>query len=81
MVATRGTVEQMLNGSATAHPYQTWFPGQIADPIPLAEPLDSGHFELEGLPLEVIEAGQTDTADSTSLYAPDLGLAVSGQPA
>jgi len=81
VVATPGTVEQMLSGSATAHPYQAWFPDQIADPIPLAEPLDSGHFELEGFPLEVIETGHTDTADSTSLYAPDLGLVVSGDVA
>ena len=73
-VATAGTVEQMRNGSATAHPYRAWFPGQIADTIPLAEPLDAGHFELEGLPLEVIETGHTDTVDSTSLYVPDLSL-------
>jgi glyoxylase-like metal-dependent hydrolase (beta-lactamase superfamily II) len=54
---------------------------QIADPIPLAEPLDAGHFELEGVPLEVIETGHTDTVDSTSLYIPDLGLVVSGDVA
>ena len=81
VLASPGTVEQMIKGSATAHPYQAWFPGQIADPIPLAEPLDSGHFELEGFPLEVIETGHTDTAGSTSLYAPDLDLVVSGDVA
>lgn len=80
-VATAGTVEQMRNGSATAHPYRAWFPGQIADKIPLAEPLDADHFELEGLPLEVIETGHTDTVDSTSLYVPDLGLVVTGDVA
>jgi glyoxylase-like metal-dependent hydrolase (beta-lactamase superfamily II) len=80
-VATAGTVKQMRNGSATAHPYRAWFPGQIADLIPLAEPLDAGHFQLEGLPLEVIETGHTDTVDSTSLYVPDLGLIVSGDVA
>jgi glyoxylase-like metal-dependent hydrolase (beta-lactamase superfamily II) len=80
-VATAGTVEQMRNGSATAHPYREWFPGQLADTIPLAEPLDAGHFELEGLPLEVIETGHTDTVDSTSLYVPELGLVVSGDVA
>ncbi len=80
-VATAGTVEQMRNGSATAHPYRAWFPGQIADTIPLAEPLDAGHFELEGLPLEVIETGHTDTVDSTSLYVPDLSLVVTGDVA
>jgi glyoxylase-like metal-dependent hydrolase (beta-lactamase superfamily II) len=49
-VATKGTVEQMRNGSATAHPYREWFPDQIADTITPAEPLDSDHFELEGSP-------------------------------
>lgn len=80
-VATAGTVEQMRNGSATAHPYRAWFPGQIADKIPLAEPLGAGHFELEGLALEVIETGHTDTVDSTSLYVPDLSLVVTGDVA
>jgi glyoxylase-like metal-dependent hydrolase (beta-lactamase superfamily II) len=80
-VATAGTVEQMRNGSATAHPYREWFPGQLADTTPLAEPLDAGHFELDGLPLEVIETGHTDTVDSTSLYVPDLGLVVAGDVA
>ena len=80
-VATAGTVEQMRKGSSTQHPYSAWFPGQIADTITLAEPLDAGHFDLEGLPLEVIETGHTDTVDSTSLYVPDLGLVVSGDVA
>jgi glyoxylase-like metal-dependent hydrolase (beta-lactamase superfamily II) len=80
-VATAGTVEQMRKGSATADPYHAWFPGQIADTIALAEPLDADHFELEGHPLEVIETGQTDAADSTSLYVRDLGLVVSGDVA
>jgi glyoxylase-like metal-dependent hydrolase (beta-lactamase superfamily II) len=80
-VASAGTVEQMRAGSATAHPYRTWFPGQMAETITLAEPLDASHFELEGLPLEVIETGHTDTVDSTSLYVPDLGLVVSGDVA
>ena len=80
-VAIKATVEQMRHGSSTQHPYREWFPGQIADTVMLAEPLESDHFELEGLPLEVIETGRTDTADSTSLYVPDLGLVVSGDVA
>src|SRR5260370_2346398 len=83
-VASGGTVEQMrmqttplvLNDS-----YRAWFPGQIPDAIALAEPLDAGHFELEGLPLVVIETGHTDGVDTTSLYVPDLGLIVSGDVA
>jgi glyoxylase-like metal-dependent hydrolase (beta-lactamase superfamily II) len=80
-VATKGTVEQMRNGSPTQHPYREWFPGQIAESMTLAEPLDADHFELEGFPLEVIETGHTDTRASTSLYVPDLGLVVSGDVA
>lgn len=80
-VAAAGTVEQMRAGSATAHPYRAWFPGQIADTVTLAEPLDADHFELEGLPLAVIETGHTDTVDSTALYVPDLGLVVCGNVA
>jgi glyoxylase-like metal-dependent hydrolase (beta-lactamase superfamily II) len=80
-VATAGTVEQMRSGSATAHPYSAWFPGQIADTITLAEPLDADRFELEGFPLEVIQTGHTDTVHSTSLYVPDLGLVVCGDVA
>jgi glyoxylase-like metal-dependent hydrolase (beta-lactamase superfamily II) len=83
-VATGGTVAQMrtqtipqaLNNGARAR-----YPGQIADTIALAEPLDAGHFELEELPLVVIETGHTDTVDTTSLYVPDLGLIVSGDAA
>src|SRR5215472_12545968 len=33
---------------------------------------------LEGSVIEVIESGHTDTLDTTSLHAPDLGLVVSG---
>ncbi|HEY4462965.1 MAG TPA: MBL fold metallo-hydrolase [Streptosporangiaceae bacterium] len=83
-VATAGTVEQMrkqatperLNNFARAR-----FPGQIAGTIALAEPLGAAQFELEGLPLLVIETGHTDTLDTTSLHVPDLGLIVSGDVA
>jgi glyoxylase-like metal-dependent hydrolase (beta-lactamase superfamily II) len=83
-VATAATVEQMrrqiapqvLNNGARAR-----YPGQIADTIALPEPLDEGHFELEGLSLVVIQTGRTDTVDTTSLHVPDLGLIVSGDVA
>jgi hypothetical protein len=37
----------------------------------MAEPRDGEQFELEGLPLVVIETGHTDTVDTTSLHVPD----------
>jgi glyoxylase-like metal-dependent hydrolase (beta-lactamase superfamily II) len=79
-VATAGTVMQMHRG-AQNNASRARFPGQIADTIALVEPLDAEHFELEGLPLQVIETGHTDTVDTTSLYVPDLGLIVSGDVA
>ncbi len=57
------------------------YPGQIADTIAVPEPLDNGHFELEGHRLDVIETGHTDTVDTTSLHVPDLDLIVSGDVA
>jgi glyoxylase-like metal-dependent hydrolase (beta-lactamase superfamily II) len=83
-VATTGTVRQMrqqagsgaLNDSLRAR-----FPGQIAGTVPLPEPLHSPELQLEGLPIEVIETGHTDTLDSTALHVPDLGLIVSGDVA
>jgi glyoxylase-like metal-dependent hydrolase (beta-lactamase superfamily II) len=83
-VATRGTVEQMRKQTTPevlTNGLRARFPGQIADRIALAEPLHAGQFELEGLPLHVIETGHTDTVDTTSLYVPDLGLIVSGDVA
>jgi glyoxylase-like metal-dependent hydrolase (beta-lactamase superfamily II) len=80
-IASAGTVLQMrtyVNTEAQISRWRTQFPGQIADTLLLAEPLDAGHFDLEGLPLHVIETGHTDTVDTTALYVPDLGLIISG---
>lgn len=57
------------------------FPGQIAETVPLPEPLDSLEIPLEGSAIEVIETGHTDTVDTTSLHVPDLELIVSGDVA
>jgi glyoxylase-like metal-dependent hydrolase (beta-lactamase superfamily II) len=87
-VATAGTVALMRTLSAPENTGpealnndRARFPGQIADPIALAEPLAAEHFELEGLPLQVIATGHTDTVDTTALYVPDLGLICSGDVA
>jgi glyoxylase-like metal-dependent hydrolase (beta-lactamase superfamily II) len=80
-VAAAGTVRQMRTGDQGVAAFRARFPGQIAETIALAEPLDAECFDLEGLPLRVIETGHTDTVDTTSLYVPDLGLIVSGDVA
>jgi glyoxylase-like metal-dependent hydrolase (beta-lactamase superfamily II) len=54
------------------------FPGQIADDPGMAERLDGPSIELEGQALIPIATGHTDTADSTSLHVPSLGLIAAG---
>jgi|SRR5215469_14467184 len=82
-VAASGTVQQMQQAAAQAldNSLRSRFPGQIADTIPLPEPLDSPEFELQGFPLEVIETRHTDALDTTALNVPELGLIVSGDVA
>lgn len=53
-------------------------PGQIPDRLVIAEPLDGNELELEGHKLVVVNTGKTDTACSTSLYVPSVGLIVAG---
>ena len=54
------------------------FPGQIPDDPSVPEPLDGLSIELEGRDLIPIETGYTDTADSTSLHVPSIGLIAAG---
>jgi glyoxylase-like metal-dependent hydrolase (beta-lactamase superfamily II) len=54
------------------------FPGQVPDDPGTPEPLAGASIELEGHPLVPIEAGYTDSADSTSLHVPSIGLIVAG---
>ncbi len=54
------------------------FPGQISEPLGLPEALDRQEFEVEGQELVIVDDGFTDTADSTSLYVPSIGLLVAG---
>jgi glyoxylase-like metal-dependent hydrolase (beta-lactamase superfamily II) len=54
------------------------FPGQIPDDPGAPESLDGASIELEGHALVPIETGFTDSADSTSLHVPSIGLIVAG---
>ncbi|HEX9551612.1 MAG TPA: MBL fold metallo-hydrolase, partial [Streptosporangiaceae bacterium] len=54
------------------------FPGQIPDPLVLAEPLPDGAIDLEGHELIPVEVGHSDTDSSTVLSVPDIGLVVAG---
>src|ERR1700728_1872762 len=42
----------------------------------VAEPLEGNELDLEGHKLVAVNAGRTDTANSTCLHAPSIGLIV-----
>jgi glyoxylase-like metal-dependent hydrolase (beta-lactamase superfamily II) len=54
------------------------FPGEIPDRLLVAEPLKNNEVELEGHKLVAVNAGRTDTAHSTCLHVPSIGLIVGG---
>jgi glyoxylase-like metal-dependent hydrolase (beta-lactamase superfamily II) len=54
------------------------FPGQVATKLVSPVPYVNDAFTLEGHELRIIEQGHTDSADSTSLYVPSIGLIVAG---
>src|SRR5882672_7316689 len=54
------------------------FPGEIPDRLLVAEPLEGNEFELEGQKLVAVNTGRTDTACSTCLHIPSIGLIVGG---
>lgn len=57
------------------------FPGQIPEKLAIPEAMSGDAFELEGEKLVVVQTGFSDTHDSTSLYAPSIGLIVAGDVA
>jgi len=54
------------------------FPGQLPSQLIAPEVLDGDTLHLEGEALNVIQLGHTDTAHSTGLHVPSIGLVVSG---
>ena len=54
------------------------FPGQIAEHLSVADPLPDNELELEGHKLIAVNTGRTDTAQSTCLHVPSVGLLVGG---
>jgi glyoxylase-like metal-dependent hydrolase (beta-lactamase superfamily II) len=57
---------------------RSMFPGQVPTKLVAPEPYEHDTFTLEGHELRIIEQGHTDSADSTSLYVPSIGLIVAG---
>jgi glyoxylase-like metal-dependent hydrolase (beta-lactamase superfamily II) len=80
-VSTRAVVARMatqLEPEMMDGVFRRGFPGQIPDDPGTAEHLDREALELEGHPLVPIATGHTDTADTTSLHVPSIGLIAAG---
>jgi len=54
------------------------FPGQLPSHLIAPQTLEGNTFYLEGEELKIVELGHTDTAHSTALHVPSIGLVVSG---
>jgi glyoxylase-like metal-dependent hydrolase (beta-lactamase superfamily II) len=80
-VATPEVVKAMHEQLSPASIDNFWrrlFPGEIPDRLLVAEPLEGNELELEGHKLVAVNTGRTDTAHSTCLHAPSIGLIVGG---
>jgi glyoxylase-like metal-dependent hydrolase (beta-lactamase superfamily II) len=79
-IATRKTVNamQMSFTPPVERLARRLFPGQLAAKFVAPEPYEHNTFTLEGQELRIIEQGHTDSADTTSLYVPSIGLVVAG---
>jgi len=79
-IATPRTVQdmQMSFSPAVEQLARRLFPGQVPTRLVGPEPYEQDTFTLEGHEIRIIEQGRTDSADTTSLYVPSIGLIVAG---
>ncbi|KAJ9608390.1 hypothetical protein H2200_007378 [Cladophialophora chaetospira] len=83
VVATPATIAHMAQQEESEF-YASWwvasFPDQLSKPAPgLVKPLNGDlTIDLEGHKLRVVEAGHSDTHDSSFLHVPSLDLVVAG---
>ena len=58
--------------------WEVRFPGQIPSEFVLPEILKGDSLSLEGEELRIVHLGHTDSAGTTAVYVPSIGLVVSG---
>jgi glyoxylase-like metal-dependent hydrolase (beta-lactamase superfamily II) len=82
---TRPGVVKVMRQQASPESLATYwnprFPGQISSHITIAEELTGNVINLEGHDLVSVPLGFTDTANTTCLHAPPIGLVVAGDAA
>jgi glyoxylase-like metal-dependent hydrolase (beta-lactamase superfamily II) len=82
---SRPEVIEVMREQASPESLETFwnprFPGQIASPLAIAEELAGNLIDLEGHDLVSVRLGFTDTAGTTCLHVPSIGLIVAGDAA
>ncbi|MDN3029348.1 MBL fold metallo-hydrolase [Streptomyces sp. S.PB5] len=79
VVASAGTIKQMhINVAIRERFWDALFPGQIPDAPVTAVTVPKNRFTLEGHELVIVEAGHSDTDDTSVLHVPALELVVAG---
>ena len=74
-------MQRQVSPTVFAARWESRLPGQIQRDVTVAEALSDARFELEGNELVAVEAGHTDTEDTTMLHVPAIGLVVAGDVA
>ena len=80
-LATASTIAMMQNQIKPDFVRSFWelrFPGQIPSEFVLPEVVDVDTLCLEGEKLHIVALGHTDTANTTALHVPSIGLVISG---
>ena len=77
-VATVAAMQKQIEPEFIQSFWEPRFPGQVPSQLTLPQILEGDTLYLEGEELKVVELGHTDTAHSTALHAPSIGLVVSG---
>jgi glyoxylase-like metal-dependent hydrolase (beta-lactamase superfamily II) len=71
-------IQRQIEPEAVRSVWEPRFPGQLPAQLMAPEVLDGESLPLEGDVLEVVQLGHTDTAHSTAVNVPSIGLVVSG---
>jgi len=76
--ATMKHMEKQVEPKFYASWWEASFPGELDQPIGLVQALSGNSINLGGHAINIIEAGHSDTNDSTFVHIPDLSMVVAG---
>lgn len=81
-IATKEGVAAMKKEIAREQGHEAFFsklfPTQLPTTLVVPEAVEGDLFQLEGETMTIVKTGHTDTDDTTTLYVPSIGLAITG---